>query len=127
VNTSSGVLNLAFIGTDVVADLYINGVRQPNGVYGATTAPITGAGYLGVGVAAVTTPPTLNYTITGVAGSQHLNMNWTGSYKLQTQTNTISVGLSTNWHDYPSGGSSPISVPVNANAGSVFFRLAPLP
>ena len=127
VNTSSGVLNLAFIGTNVVAALYINGVLQSNGVYGATTAPITGAGYLGVGVAPATTAPTLNYRITGAAGGRSLNLSWTGGYKLQSQTNALRVGLSASWLDYPGGGSSPISVPMDANNGSVFFRLAPLP
>ena len=46
--TASGNLNLAFTGTNQVAALYINGVAQPAGVYGNTTAPITGAGFLQV-------------------------------------------------------------------------------
>jgi autotransporter-associated beta strand protein len=126
-NTTNGSLNLAFTGTNVVADLYINGTRLPKGVYGAETAPITGTGFLQVSVGGTSAPPTLAYTVSGAAGSQNLNFSWTGSFKLQSQTNSVSVGLSTNWHDYPGGGTSPVSVPVNANAGAVFFRLAPLP
>lgn len=127
---SGGSLNLAFTGTNVVQDLYLSGVRQPQGVYGFGngTPSFIGTGYLQVSVGATnTTPPTLNHTISGIPGSQSLNLNWTGSFKLQSQTNNLSVGLDTNWGDYPDGGSSPIIVPINVTNGAVFFRLAPLP
>ncbi len=71
--------------------------------------------------------PTLNFTNLG-GGS--LQFSWTGSYKLQSQTNTLSTGLSTissDWGDYPGGGSSPVSVTVDPAQDSVFFRLAPRP
>jgi hypothetical protein len=68
--------------------------------------------------------PTLNFTPAG--GS--LQFSWTGSgYKLQAQTNSLSVGLANNWGDYPGGGTSPVSVPVNVANGAVFFRLISTP
>ena len=69
----------------------------------------------------VVTPPALNFTNTG-GGS--LQFSWTGSFKLQTQTNTLSTGLGTNWGDYPGGGSSPVNVTVDPLQPSVFFRLS---
>ncbi|GIX50614.1 MAG: hypothetical protein KatS3mg132_808 [Limisphaera sp.] len=74
-------------------------------------------------VQAVTAPPTLNYTRT----QQGIQFTWTGSFKLQYQTNTLSVGLSTNWMDYPGGNTSPVTVPIGSQPGSVFFRLISSP
>lgn len=67
----------------------------------------------------VAAPPTLHYIYTGTA----LEFSWTGNFKLQAQTNALSVGISSNWVDYPGGSSSPVSVPLAATQGSVFFRL----
>jgi hypothetical protein len=67
---------------------------------------------------------TLNYTLSGSPGAQSLDFSWTGSFKLQSQTNALNVGLSTNWYDYPGGGSSPVSVPIDSSNDSVFFRLS---
>jgi hypothetical protein len=69
---------------------------------------------------AVEPSPTLNYTNTG----NGLQFTWTGSFKLQSQTNTLNTGLGTNWFDYPGGSSSPVNVPVDAANGAVFFRLS---
>lgn len=70
-------------------------------------------------VSSVLAPPVLNYTQVG----NTLQFSWTGNYKLQAQTNTLSVGISTNWYDYPGGGTSPVTVPINPSNGAVFFRL----
>ena len=55
VNLAGGALNLAFTGTDTIAALFINGVRQASGTWGAigsgaakTTSLITGSGMLNV-------------------------------------------------------------------------------
>ncbi|GEM_PF-691401 len=68
--------------------------------------------------------PTLNFTN---VGGNSLRFSWTGSFKLQVQTNSINVGLGTNWVNYPGGGTSPVIVPADATKGAVFFRLAPTP
>ena len=52
-----------------------------------------------------------------------LVFNWTGNgYKLQTQTNSLTVGLGTNWVDVVGGNTSGVSVPVTASP-TAFFRL----
>ena len=66
------------------------------------------------------TQPTLDFTPTGTGG---LQFSWTGSFKLQVQTNSLAVGLSTNWVDYPGGGASGVTVPIDATKGVMFFRL----
>jgi len=54
-----------------------------------------------------------------------LQFSWSGTgYKLQAQTNTVGVGLSNNWADYPGGGSSGVIAPIDNAKGTVFFRLS---
>jgi hypothetical protein len=43
-------------------------------------------------------------------------------FKLQTQTNSLTVGLGTNWVDVVGGNTSGVSVPVTASP-TAFFRL----
>jgi autotransporter-associated beta strand protein len=64
--------------------------------------------------------PTLNVMNNGTS----LDFSWAGNFKLQAQTNSLSIGISNNWFDYPGGGSSPVNVPIDAANGSVFFRLS---
>jgi autotransporter-associated beta strand protein len=71
-------------------------------------------------VSAVVTPPTLNMEQSGST----LTFSWTGSFKLQSQTNTLGIGLTGTWFDYPSGGSSPVNITVNPGNPSVFYRLS---
>ena len=72
-------------------------------------------------VVASVTPPTLTVTQTG----NTLNFTWTdASFHLQSQTNSLNVGLSSNWFDYPSGGTSGVNVTVNPANPAVFFRLS---
>ena len=67
--------------------------------------------------------PTLNFT----KGANSLQFSWSGSFKLQAQTNSLSVGLKSNWGDYPGGGTSPVTVPTDSTSGAVFFRLISTP
>jgi fibronectin-binding autotransporter adhesin len=68
--------------------------------------------------------PTLSFTQTGT----NLQFSWTASgFKLQAQTNSINVGISTNWADYPGGGTSPVTVPIVRTNPTVFFRLVSTP
>lgn len=119
-SATKGTLALTYTGTATVKRLVIDGVEMPNGVYGASTAPITGTGF--IQVTASVGRPTLAFTQSAGA----LNFTWTGSYKLQFQANPLSVGLSNNWLDYPGGATGSISVPVDHSKGSVSFRLAPI-
>jgi len=65
--------------------------------------------------------PTLNVSPAGNAFA----FSWVGAFKLQVQTNDLSTGIGANWVDYP-GGTSPVTVPIDANQGTVFFRLISL-
>lgn len=68
----------------------------------------------------VVSSPVLGVSQTG----SQLTFSWTGSFKLQSQTNTLSAGLGTNWLDYPGGSTSPVSVTVDPANPAVFFRLS---
>jgi autotransporter-associated beta strand protein len=96
---------------------FTNIVLQPSvaGVM-ATFAPASGTLSL-----ALIPPPTLAFTNLGGGA---LRFSWTGSFKLQAQTNSLGTGLGTNWFDYPGGGTSPVNVTVDPTKGSVFFRLS---
>ncbi len=120
-SASKRTLALAFTGTTPVKRLVIDGVEMPNGVYGATTAPITGTGF--IQVTGSIARPNLGFSVSGGG----LVFSWSGSFKLQSQTNSLSTGLAGSWFDYPGGGVSPTTVPLDNSRGSVFFRLAPLP
>ena len=61
--------------------------------------------------------------LTFVRKGADLELSWTGTAKLQSQTNALSVGLRAEWADYPNGQASPIVVPIGTEATSVFFRL----
>ena len=75
-----------------------------------------------VSVASVTpiAPPTLNAVQTG----NTIALSWTGPFKLQSQTNSLSVGISTNWFNYPGGTVSPVNVTINPTNKTVFYRLS---
>jgi autotransporter-associated beta strand protein len=73
-----------------------------------------------VRVTGIAAPPTLGFTQIGTS----LQFTWTGAYKLQAQTNSLAVGISTNWFDYPGGGTSGVTVPMDPDNGTVFFRLS---
>jgi hypothetical protein len=74
-------------------------------------------------VNAVVPSPTLVFTNTG--GS--LQFSWTGSFKLQSQTNSLATGLNSAWGDYPGGGTSPVGVTIDPASPTVFFRLISSP
>ena len=64
--------------------------------------------------------PALNVAQSGST----LTFSWTGAFKLQSQTNSLVIGLYTNWSDYPGGSTSPVGVTINPANPTVFFRLS---
>ena len=70
-------------------------------------------------VTAGPTPATLNVVQSG----NNLQFSWSGTYRLQSQTNSLNTGLGTNWFDYATGSTNPVTVPINAANQAVFFRL----
>jgi autotransporter-associated beta strand protein len=129
-NNGTGTLTVANLGPALQKGDKFTLFSQPVGNGGALTVTGGGATWTNnlavdgsISVATVIGPPTLNYTQVGSS----LQFSWTGGYKLQAQTNSLSVGLSTNWADYPGGGTSPVTVPMAVANGTVFFRLVSTP
>ena len=63
------------------------------------------------------------------SGNQ-LQFSWDngfGTFKLQTQTNSLNLGVSSIWSDYPGGGLSPVTVPIDPAQVAIFFRLVSAP
>ena len=125
---TGGGLNLLNYGPALtVGDRFIlfNQPIQNGGALTVTGAGVTWTNNLAMdgSISVLTAPPTLNFTQMG----DSLQFSWTGDFKLQSQTNDITVGISTNWGDYPGGGSSPVTVPIDAANETVFFRLVSIP
>jgi len=68
-------------------------------------------------------PPQLTFSLNG----SELRFNWPADHlgwKLQTQTNSLTTGLGTNWVTVPNSNSTnQISITLSQNTGGVFFRL----
>ncbi len=76
------------------------------------------------GSISVIAPPTLNFTRPTASS---LQCSWTGSFKLQSQTNNLDTGIGSNWTDYPGGTNSPVNVSMSASIPAIFFRLVSIP
>jgi hypothetical protein len=112
-------------------DLYSGGraALLPNSGLGAlafSTDTTIDAGFLIAlsDVSTVATNPT--NIVTSVSGN-NLTLSWpvdhTG-WRLQSQTNALSVGLTTNWVDVAGANTTnQITIPIGSTNGSVFFRL----
>jgi fibronectin-binding autotransporter adhesin len=126
-NSTGGTLTVSNLGPAlVVGDQFkvFNKAVQNGGTITVTGAGATWANNLATdGSITVNSlivgQPTLNFAQVG----NSLQFTWSGSFKLQSQTNSINVGLSSNWGDYPGGGVSGVTVPIDATKGTVFFRL----
>jgi hypothetical protein len=131
--TLGGTLEVSLTGTVTGGEsfpLFTAGTIAPS-TFSATNLPALPGGLtwdtsnLAVnGTLAITggSAPTLNFSQSGGV----LTLEWSeAGYKLQAQTNALGVGLSTNWGDYPGGGTSPVAVTNNPVNPAVFFRLSP--
>ena len=71
-----------------------------------------------------TTSPHLNVT----SGGGQLQLDWPGTHigwRLEVQTNSLAVGLGTNWVTVVgSAATNQMAFPISAANGSIFFRLA---
>jgi len=122
---SGATLQLDFSVTNTVTGLVLNGVSQPTGVYNTTTSPtyITGTGSLLVGIPIASNPTNITFSVSGST----LSLSWPADHLgwlLQSQTNSLSTGISTNWFDVP-GSASSTSAVINMNPANatVFYRL----
>ncbi len=120
--TSGAVLQLGFATTNRVGGLVLNGVSKPNGIYkNSNSSPfITGSGSLEV-VSTSPSPATLTNSVTGGV----LSLSWpTGQgWRLQSQTNALTVGLSTNWVEAAGSSVSSTNYPIDPTKPTVFYRL----
>ena len=114
-NTTSGTLQLSYSGIAPVKALSINGVALVNGVYGSSTAPITGPGFV-----RVTGNPALRITeVNYDVGADGLVLRWDSVpgaiYAIQNSQNlvdwdSLTTGISsggvttTNKIDFPQPG-----------------------
>jgi hypothetical protein len=74
----------------------------------------------------ITTQPVLNF----VNNRTNLVFSWSdsfNSFKLQAQTNSINIGISNYWADYPGGSANPITVPIVKTNATVFYRIISIP
>jgi len=74
-------------------------------------------------VTAVATPATIATTVNGSS----LQLSWPANqlgYRLEVQTNPLSVGISTNWATVPGSTQvTSVSVPIAPGTPTVFYRL----
>ena len=90
-----------------------------------TTNFITTSGghvYLVVQNLTPSTPPSTNITYTVSSGQMVLNWPAGLGWQLQAQTNSLSIGLTTNWVTVP-GATPPFTNNINPSAPAVFYRL----
>jgi hypothetical protein len=122
---NGAVLNLNYIGTRTVDNLYTNGSALLNGAYNTNNLPgfITGSGSILVTGAIPRTPANIKLSVS--AGN--LSTSWPPNYQgwvLQQQTNPLNVGLGTNWVDI--AGTADVTstnIPLNPATPMVFYRL----
>jgi len=113
-------------------DLYAGGqvASLPNSGYGAmifSSDTTIDAGFL-VGLGAVI--PSVNTTPTNIVRSvsgNNLTLSWPADHtgwRLQSQTNSINIGLRTNWADVAgSTTTNQVIIPMNRANASVFYRM----
>jgi fibronectin-binding autotransporter adhesin len=70
--------------------------------------------------------PMLNFAQTGNSLQFYWDTSF-GAYKLQAQTDSLTVGLNTNWTDYPGGVTRPVTVTIDSTKETLFFRLVSPP
>jgi fibronectin-binding autotransporter adhesin len=125
-NTGTGILTVSNLGPVLQVGDKFTLFSKP--LQNGALVTVTGAGVqwtnnLAVDGSIAVVLPTLGMTKTG----DNLQFTWGGSFKLQVQINNLTAGLSTNWADYPDGGTSPVSMPMNVTNQTVFFRLISTP
>ena len=123
VTVSSGaVVQLDFTTTNQIALLSLGGVNQSPGVYkaGNSGGLITGTGSLLV-VPMPVGPGRLTNSVSG----QTLSLAWPANqgWRLQMQTNPITIGLSNNWFYVTDGSISSTNITVDSTMPTVFYRL----
>ena len=124
-NTGTGTLTVANLGPALAVGDKFKLFSQP--VQNGAALTVIGAGgswinNLAVDGSIAVIPPTLKFAQIG----NNLQFTWTGSFKLQSQTNGLNTDINS-WGDYPGGDTSPITVSIDVTKDTVFFRLVSAP
>lgn len=123
---NGALLQLDYTTTNRISALVLGGLNQPAGVYNSTTSPSYIAGSGNLLVAPIATNPT-NITAAVTGGGAQYDLSWPATHKgwrLQAQTNALSVGLGATWFDVAgSTATNHVIIPINPANGAVFFRL----
>jgi autotransporter-associated beta strand protein len=110
--------------TNQVAGLVLNGVSQAPGVYNSVNASpyITGPGSMQVVPAGPSGPAYLTNSVSG----GNLSLTWPAGqgWRLVSQTNSVSTGLSTNWSTVTGHADGSFNTPLDPSKPAVFFKLA---
>jgi hypothetical protein len=117
------VLQLNFAETNIVAGFITNNVSLPGGVYNATNMSpfITGTGSLQIPSTGPSGPATLTNSVSGNV----LSLSWPAGqgWRLEAQTNSLAVGLFTNWVGAASSSVSSTNITIDSTKPTVFYRL----
>ena len=117
------VLEMDYVGTNVVAGLVLNGVSQPAGLYNMLNA----SPYLtGVGNLLVQPGPTSPVTLTHSVSTNTLSLSWPAGqgWNLQGLTNATGINNgSNNWSIVPGAGDGSYSITIVPTNPPVFYRL----
>jgi autotransporter-associated beta strand protein len=127
VTNLAGTLNIGDSFTICPAGLPTGNFATVTGAAGSGQAwsfnPTTGVVSVVAGVN--TTPTNITAVVTG--GGTQYDLSWPATHTgwtLQAQTNSLSVGLATNWVTVAgSAATNHVIIPINPANGSVFFRL----
>ncbi len=123
--SEGATLNLNYSGTMPVGALSTNGVALAVGTYNSSNLPsyIIGTGAIQVVGTIPTAPTKINFTVS----NGHINISWPADYQgwiLQQQTNSLSVGIGTNWVDVAGTTSvTSTNIPMPSGAPAAFYRL----
>ncbi len=94
--------------------------------YAISTFSVGGEGTNSLAVSVTPVSPTPVWLTNAVSGGT-LTLTWPADHtgwRLQVQTNTLATGINTNWSDVPgSTATNSVNQPLDANSGSVFYRL----
>ena len=136
INTGTGFVTLTNLGTNalLVGDTFTL-FNQP--IVGGAALTVVGGGVnwtnnlaFNGSITVIAPPPTVStnpVTLTNVFGGGNLNLTWPTDHvgwRLEVQTNTRALGLSTNWFTWPDAATTnAVTIPVNVTGPTVFFRL----
>jgi len=110
-----------FSGAGAAAASNFSGIQ---GTPGSGLAFAFTNGVLSVVAAGPSGPATITNSITG--GGSTLSLSWPAGqgWRLQMQTNSLAIGLGTNWFYITDGSLSSTNITVDPGKPTVFYRLA---